>query len=194
MPVSINGNTGVITGLAVGGLPDGIVDADTLATSVTRGKVLQVIQSVKTDTFSTTGGSLEDITGLSLSITPSATSSKILITATINHSITTYDRWMIFQLVRGSTAIFKGDTAGSRTSATIFNSLGNYTGGGVHQLNSHFEYLDSPNTTSATTYKIQTTRQSDSAPYVVINRGRNDDNASYGGRSVSSITAMEVAG
>ena len=79
MPVSINGNTGVITGLAVGGLPDGIVDADTLATSVTRGKVLQVIQSVKTDTFSTTGGSLEDITGLSLSITPSATSSKILL-------------------------------------------------------------------------------------------------------------------
>ena len=40
MPVSINGNTGVITGLAVGGLPDGIVDADMLAAdSVTDGKL-----------------------------------------------------------------------------------------------------------------------------------------------------------
>ena len=41
MPVSINGNTGVITGIAVGGLPDGIVDGDTLAAGV-GGKVLQV--------------------------------------------------------------------------------------------------------------------------------------------------------
>ena len=179
MAITLNGS-GTATGL-------------TSAPNLTTGKVLQIVQAVKTDTFSTTSGSLEDITGLSLSITPASTSNKILITATLNHSITSYDRWMMFQLVRNSTAIFKGDTAGSRTSATIFTNLGNYTGGGVFQINSHFEYLDSPNTTSATTYKIQTTRQSDSSPYVVINRGRNDDNASYGGRSVSSITAMEVA-
>ena len=36
MPVSINGNTGVVTGLAVGGLPDGTVDADTLASNAVR--------------------------------------------------------------------------------------------------------------------------------------------------------------
>ena len=43
MPVSINGNTGVITGLAVGGLPDGIVDADMLATNaVSSGKIKEV--------------------------------------------------------------------------------------------------------------------------------------------------------
>ena len=179
MPIVLNGTSGDISASSL--------------TGVTTGKVLQVVQAVKTDTFSTTGGSLEDITGLSLSITPASASNKILITATINHSVTTVDRWMIFQLVRGSTAIFKGDTAGSRTSATIFNNIGNYTGAGVHIQNSHFEYLDSPNTTSATTYKIQTTRQSDSSPYVVINRSINDSNASYGGRSVSSITAMEVA-
>ena len=179
MAITLNGS-GTATGL-------------TSAPNLTTGKVLQIVQAVKTDTFSTTGGSLEDITGLSLSITPASASNKILITATINHSVTTVDRWMIFQLVRGSTAIFKGDTSGSRTSATIFNNIGNFTGAGVHILNSHFEYLDSPNTTSATTYKIQTSRQSDSAPYVVINRSINDTNGSSGGRSVSSITAMEVA-
>ena len=56
MPVSINGNTGVITGLAVGGLPDGIVDADMLAANAVTsgklasgvgGKILQVKQTLK---------------------------------------------------------------------------------------------------------------------------------------------------
>ena len=70
MPVSINGNTGVITGLAVGGLPDGIVDADMLAAnSVTSGKlasgvggkILQVKQTFKNDTASTSSGSFSDI-------------------------------------------------------------------------------------------------------------------------------------
>ena len=86
--------------------------------TVAGGKILQVVSTEGIATVTATGTILQLLT---ISITPSATSSKILITATINHSITTYDRWMIFQLVRGSTAIFKGDTAGSRTSATIFN-------------------------------------------------------------------------
>ena len=80
MPVSINGNTGVITGIAVGGLPDGIVDGDTLATGV-GGKVLQVVNTVKTDVFSgqSVSNAFVDITGLTLSITPSSSSNKILI-------------------------------------------------------------------------------------------------------------------
>ena len=54
MPVSINGNTGVITGLAVGGLPDGTIDADSLASNAVTsaklasgvgGKILQVIST-----------------------------------------------------------------------------------------------------------------------------------------------------
>ena len=76
MPVSINGNTGVVTGLAVGGLPDGTVDADTLASNAVTagklasgvgGKILQVKQAVKTDTASQgdTSNSYVDISGLS---------------------------------------------------------------------------------------------------------------------------------
>ena len=132
-----------------------------------------------------------DITGMTVNITPSSASNKVLVL--VHCPITMGDAGGGFTLVRGSTEIFKGDTAGSRSSATIFTNLGNYTGGGVVIRNSHIEYLDSPNTTSATTYKIQTTRQSDSTPYVVINRSKNDTDASYGGRSASSITAMEVA-
>ena len=189
MPVVINGS-GTVTGISAGGLPDGIIHAADLASGV-GGKILQVVQAVKTDTFSTTTNTLVDITGLSLSITPSSTSSKILINVSFNHSITTTNRWMQFQLVRNSTAIYLGDADGNRTRASIFTS---YTGANYNVItNSNIVYLDSPNTTSATTYKLQCNSQSDSTPYLVINRSKDDSNANYGGRSASSITAMEVA-
>ena len=87
MPVSINGNTGVITGLAVGGLPDGTIDADSLASNAVTsaklasgvgGKALQVLSVNKTDTTSYTGTSFADISGITLNITPQ-TNSKVLI-------------------------------------------------------------------------------------------------------------------
>ena len=76
MPITLNGN-GTVTGLAVGGLPDGTVDADTLAAGV-GGKVLQVQSVNKTDTTSYTGTSFADISGITLNITPQ-TNSKVLI-------------------------------------------------------------------------------------------------------------------
>ena len=86
MPVSINGNTGVITGLAVGGLPDGTVDTDSLASNAVTagklasgvgGKVLQIITASTSSAVSTSAGSLVD-SGLTADITPQFTSSKIL--------------------------------------------------------------------------------------------------------------------
>ena len=78
MAITINGN-GTVTGISVGGLPDGIVDRDTLATQA-KGSILQVKQTVKTDTSSTDNvNSFEDISGMSVAITPSSTSSKILV-------------------------------------------------------------------------------------------------------------------
>ena len=182
-PASTTGNAAIE--LTVPGTGSG-----TLAVGNT-GKILQIVQTVKTDTFTTTSGSLVDITGLSLSITPSSTSSKILINVSFNHSITTTNRWMQFQLVRNSTAIYLGDAASSRTRASIFTS---YTGSNNNVItNSNIVFLDSPSTTSATTYKLQGACQTDSTPSLVINRSKNDSDANYGGRSASSITAMEVA-
>ena len=75
MPIAVNGS-GSITGISVGGLPDGIVDRDTLATQA-KGSILQVVSTEKTDTASATSNdSFEDISGMSVTITPSATSSK----------------------------------------------------------------------------------------------------------------------
>ena len=89
MPVSINGQTGIITGVSVGGLPDSIVDTDMLAANAVSaaklasgvgGKILQVVSVTKTEQFSSSSTSYTDITGCTLNITPSATSSKIYVT------------------------------------------------------------------------------------------------------------------
>ena len=91
MPVSINGNTGVITGLAVGGLPDGTIDADSLASNAVTsaklasgvgGKILQVVTAVATGTASNNSTTFVEITtDLRCTITPTSASSKIIVTA-----------------------------------------------------------------------------------------------------------------
>ena len=83
MALSFAGN-GTITGLSVGGLPDGTVDGDTLA-SGTGAKVLQVVTTQLTTAFTATGaGAWHDVTGLSVSITPSAADSRIFLTGNVS--------------------------------------------------------------------------------------------------------------
>ena len=79
MPIVLNGS-GTVTGISVGGLPDGIVDGDTLASGV-GGKVLQTVTASSTSATFASGTTFVD-SGLSASITPSATSSKILVFVT----------------------------------------------------------------------------------------------------------------
>ncbi len=206
MGVTINGGTGVITGVSVGGLPDGVVDSGTLATnsvdsdelingaidashlaSGVGGKVLQVVHTTKTDPFSTNTTSWPDITGLSVSITPSATTSKVLVFYEVmrgngNGVIT------LFRLMRDSTAIGLGGADGLREQV----GRGWYAGVSDHTW--HFAsvsqtYLDSPSTTSATTYKVQCRPNSG---YLYVNRQGNDTNADYVRRASSSITAIEI--
>ena len=87
MPIAINGS-GTVTGISVGGLPDGIVDTDMIAANAVTapkkgtGSILQVVQ-VENTAFSTSTANSGDQTAqmMDASITPSASSSKILIQA-----------------------------------------------------------------------------------------------------------------
>jgi len=156
------------------------------------GKILQVVQTIKTDTFSTSSTSLTDLTGLSVSITPSSASNKILLKVSLGQVAGNIDNLTVgFLILRGSTGIFVGDAAGSRSqlsfkTAAITND--NHGPGGIG-----FMGLDSPATTSSITYKIQLATQSSYTAY--INRTASDTNTTeiYGGRTASSIIAMEVA-
>jgi hypothetical protein len=197
MAITING-TGSITGLTAGGLPDGSITTDDLAANAVTaaklaagagGKILQVVQTVKTDTFSDTQSpqftDWVDVTGLSVSITPASTSNKILVLAQVS-VVAAAAQPFAARLLRGSTAIHIADTSGSRTPATV--SARQESGQSLAAL--PITFLDSPSTTSATTYKIQVAAEST----VYVNRTGSDSDASSYYRASSSIIAMEVAG
>lgn len=167
------------------------VQAFTGAAFTPVGEILQVVSIVKTDTFTTSSTSLVDITGFSATITPKATSSKILVSVVIHGSADGAGTAPKFVLFRGATQIGGGTVVGSRTSA--IGSL--FTGSGIDtsQAVATFQFLDSPSTTSAQTYKVQTRVQIDT---MFINRPATDaDNAqARNSRLSSTITLVEVAG
>ena len=180
--------------LTVDNLNTSAITATSL-TGVSTGKVLQVVTATKTDTFtlSSSDGTFTDVTGLSVSITPTSTSSKIFITANVN--ISGANRYGAIRFVRDSTAIGIGDADGSRTRVAV-SSHRNPSATNDHHImhNSSTSFLDSPNTTSATTYKIQTANTYAAGGYTVyINRGNTDANADYAHRGASTITVMEVS-
>lgn len=152
------------------------------------GKILQVVQVTKTDTqTSTTAATWIDVTGLSASITPTSSSSKILVHVTLNGSCQIN---MFARLVRGATAIAVGDVASNRVQHSI-GSYYQYGDGNINHTH-NLTYLDSPATTSTTTYKIQFWCSTGNT--VVINRCVNDTDNNDTGRGFSSIVLMEVSG
>jgi hypothetical protein len=152
------------------------------------GSVLQVVQATKTDAFSTTSNSFVDITGLSASITPTSATSKILILSTVSAAGNNATCGYYLKLLRGSTDIFIGDAAGSRVRVTgsNINSDNNFfnTNG--------FTFLDSPATTSSTTYKFQIATSFGTST-IGVNRSVNDTDNANTGRGPSSIVLMEIA-
>ena len=159
------------------------------------GGILQVVQAVKSDTFSTTATSFTDIPGLTASITPRSTSSKILVMANVQHGRSDASGSVTFRLNGGNASDYVGDAAGSRTRGVFGMSNFDLSMGGRPELtlsDSSMTYLDSPSTTSTVTYSAQVFVTGSGTVYV--NRTGNDlDNSSYA-RGASSITLIEVAG
>jgi len=188
MPIVLNGS-GTVTGISAGGLPDGIIQAADLASGV-GGKILQVVQTLKTDTTSyNTIDTWADISGMSVSITPSSASNKILVTAVANIGILQGSYYML-RLEKGGTAIALGDAAGNRTQG--------YFGQG-YRAHSEFidnavvNFLDTAGSTSAITYNLAWYLAYTSGSTLYLNRCHYDANSDYAPRVISTITATEIA-
>ena len=149
------------------------------------GKLGQVVSTNLASTFSTAATAYTDITGLSVSITPTAATSKVLVLVGFQSSVSG-DIAVMFQLVRGSTAIDIGDASGNRTRASFAN-LVNDTAFQLGTFNLNF--LDSPNTTSATTYKMQMFVNTGTG---YINRTGSDADSATRPRTAANITVMEI--
>ena len=156
-----------------GGLPSG-----------SNGGIIQVVQAVKDDTASFSTTSFTDVTGLSASITPSSASNKILAEARCYISLGTGSGTTTVKLniVRGSTNI--GQPSGSTTHEGTMLIWSNSAYMKPYTMN----FLDSPATTSATTYKVQVCGDNTAAS---IYFGRYYSSDSY--HAISTLTLYEVS-
>ena len=156
------------------------------------GKVLQVVSTIKTNTFTTTSSSYTDVTDLSVNITPTSASNKILVVTALSYGggPNSYG-WA--QLVRNGTAIALGDADGAtRIRCTFPLTMENTASTNAKLVCGGMTILDSPATTSAITYKVQVMSGYNSVT-LSINRSSTNDNATYSGLGVSTITVMEIA-
>ena len=209
MAIQINGD-GTITGISVGGLPNGIVDTDMLAANAVSsaklasgvgGKVLQVISNVETDvvtlnnqqSWTVVPGTDQNGSGsaFSIAITPTASTSKFLINFELYYAGTNSDvssfRWQ-----RDSTALTKATNTGNRvsTGASAFYEVD--TSNNISPVLSSQTLLDSPNTTSQVIYAPYYYKYHSDNAY--LNRSIRDyEGSTYDTRCCSQLTVMEVA-
>jgi len=160
------------------------------------GSVLQVVQTVKTDTFVTSASATDTaVTGLTVSITPTSSSSKILVFCNLGIAAENAQGGapkLTRTISATTTQLSLADAAGSRSRGSFAGSA--YRGNSSNYLlmlwHQSLTYLDSPATTSATTYGVQVSSISTGT---YINRTGDDSNSGDMYRGVSYITVMEIA-
>ena len=155
------------------------------------GKIGQVVQTLKSDTASGSGTTLTDVSGMTITITPSATSSKILVMASM--ILNSSGGYAFYKVVDGSgnditTGTFIGDVDSSRHRSTS----GNIQVGEAYRNNATgFMIFDTPNSTSAQTYKIMCRQYTNTSTWY-LNRANTNPDTSEGNTAVSTMTCFEV--
>ena len=150
------------------------------------GHVIQTVQALKTDVFSTSSTSFVDVTGLSVSITPKFSTSKILVTYHVAVGRSAGSQCTI-QLVRqvSSSDTLINPVAYNQGTTMTFTSSSDY--GWDRELQS-YQFLDSPSTTSQVNYRLRTYFYN--ASYVMyVNRCHNSSDAT----GSSTLTVQEIA-
>jgi len=187
---SIN-SSGLLTSTTIdataltGNLP--AIDGSSL-TGISGGKVLQVVSTTKTDTFSHQAQATVDITGMTATITPATTSSKILIMVHLALGTSGTLANQSIQLFRDSTQIALGDASGSWIRGMFEPNNRGFSP--YEGWTASSQFLDSPSTTSATTYKLTLySKSSGSVFYLNMNGGGGGTDDT---RAISTITLMEI--
>lgn len=153
------------------------------------GKLGQVVSTIKTDTYTMSSQTYATVTGLTATITPSATTSKVLVIGTLSAIGNAGVSRATSRLIRDSTAIAVGTSTSNRIAGTAGIPIISAATGDIYSMG--LTFLDSPSSTSALVYGIQV-RINDAPATVYVNRSETDgDNSSYS-RPVSTITVMEI--
>lgn len=137
--------------------------------------IVQAISATYSTNTSTSSSTFSD-TGLTATITPKNVNNKILVMVCLSTpEKNTSNTQMRTQLLRGSTVV------------CYMTDIAQYTGGTVNNIGGYLSvnYLDSPATTSATTYKVQFASGNNTAAVVI--------NDTFGTAVTSTITLLEIA-
>ncbi len=169
-------------------VPDTASGSVLTTTNPKSGNILQVISTTKTDTTSSNSSSFANITGMSVTITPSSSSNKILLVGYVNTSTNDARNRVYFKITGGNCSNYIGDAATGHETANV--SPASYDNFAYMQTSVPFHFLDSPSTTSAITYQIQWAVEASQTAY--LNRAYTADSNSA--NTASTFTAMEVAG
>ena len=154
------GGSATASGLGIGGV----------------GKIGQVVNVNKTDTFNSSSGSYVDVTGVSAAITPSATTSKIFVNLTLYVSNDTQTSNTFAKIVRDSTGLQESINRIPQEAQAVYRTY-----------NISMTHLDSPSSTSALTYKLQMLTN---AGTFYVNRAANQ--GGFSGTHTATLTLMEV--
>ena len=165
------------------------VEAAVAGVPVLAGIGSNVVQTVKTDTFTSTSGSFVEVTGLTATITPSSDTSKVLVVVQLTIGFGSNAGIGHFKVTGGNTASYVGDADGSRVPAVFGGAL--ETDARSQTLAASIVFLDAPSSASPVTYSVET-RQAGSGT-VMVNRSTFDNNNDGFTRGASSITVIEVA-
>jgi len=167
--------------------------ADGLDAAGNAGIGSNVVQTVKTDTFSTTSTSFTPVTGLSVTITPSSDTSRILVIVSGSVGISSGASGRpVLKVTGGNAGTFIGDAASSRTRTAMGGVRAVSLSGADHLLSAiTMLYVDSPATASAVTYQAEMCNSG--AGTVYLNTTGTDSTNSTYVRAASAITAIEVA-
>ena len=158
------------------------------------GAILQVKQTVKTDTFSTGNiNTFTEITGYNVSITPSSSSNKILIFVCL-HIGENQDAFPLFKMYRDSTQLTVAPTISPGTAGMFAKVTTQNSGRDQYLIEPvNFQFLDSPNTTGSTTYSVRVRPFGVGTRTVFVNRSQTIGDANQV-TAISTLTAMEVSG
>tara|TARA_Y100000361_G_scaffold150441_1_gene166115 strand:- start:1013 stop:1636 length:624 start_codon:yes stop_codon:yes gene_type:complete len=206
MAITINGN-GTITGVSVGGLPDGIVDTDMIAANAVTAakssgrKILQVVTTnvSATSSVAVQNGTIVD-TPATVTVTSTAANSKFLISASINGEANTDDHnigFVLRRVISGSTSSINVGTAeGNRLGISFMMNIGYQATDNSTTASSSVmtPYLDSPSQSASTaiTYKIGVVGLGTTADFY-FGRTVSDTNNNTNERTPNYITVMEIA-
>ena len=171
-----------------------LTNASSVASSqLPAGSVLQVVQTVKTDTYSTNSTTFQDVPGLSVSITPLSSTSRVLIFANVYTGTASVGQGVQTQVRRGNTNLIASSSPGNRTPSIGQQEAGGLSFAQYWGMQATWIFQDSPATTSLTTYKI-VIRTNTGAGNVYVNRNDYSIDQAESGIGTSQLIVMEIKG